>query len=482
MLAKQSWHGLSSTTATNRPIYLQHLSKADEIVRFLHPMNRFIPILFVLLLVACGGADAPVEPVAVTDVPTVTTVTEQVAATSEPVATSADLQAATPEPTATVSPPEPTTEAVVEITPSAEFATSLPLIVNESPVLAQSLQLTEIADGLEKLVYLTHAGDDRLFTVAAQGRIYVIENGTVLDEPFLDIADRVDDSGSEQGLLSVAFHPDYANNNRFFVYYTGAGGSVIVAEFSGDGNAANENKERVLLTVPQPFRNHNGGQLQFGDDGYLYIGLGDGGSGGDPENNGQNPQTLLGSILRIDVDNGDPYAIPSDNPFVGDTSGADEVWTYGWRNPWRFSFDRATGDMYIGDVGQNVWEEISFESAESTGGGNYGWNVYEGTHCYINNCENLLPDAIPPILEYDHSEGCSITGGYVYRGADLPALDGNYFFADFCAGTIWSSTQPNQMQVVLDAGYSISSFGEDARGELYVLDIGGVVYKIVGSD
>lgn len=462
--------------------------KADAKSAFCILMKRVaIVFILILLLAACASSEETTEPVAATDVPTVASgQAEQTVVDEQPSPTS------TANPTPSISPTKPivaTQESSevesMAITQSAEFATSLPLIVNSestTPTLAKSIELEEVAGGFEKLVYLTHAGDDRLFVVVAPGLIYIIENGSVLSTPFLDITDRVKDSGSEQGLLSAVFHPDYANNSRFFVYYTGNGDSVFVSEFSGDGNQANASKERILLTVAQPFRNHNGGQLKFGDDGYLYIGLGDGGSGGDPQNHGQSPKTLLGSILRIDVDNGEPYGIPADNPFVDNANAADEVWTFGWRNPWRFSFDRATGDMYIGDVGQNQWEEISFESADSSGGANYGWNVYEASHCYLNDCESILPDAVPPILEYDHGAGCSITGGYVYRGTALPTLNGNYLFADFCTGTVWASIQPHEMQIVLDSGLSISSFGEDAQGELYILHIGGTVYKIIGAE
>ncbi len=432
------------------------LKKAGVNARFLYPPMKNFALILILatMFAACQASEEPT----VVDTPLETTVT---------------LQEITP--TVAV--------AMEEATPSAEFATALPLLRNgDPPILAQSIELVEVARGLDRLVYLTHAGDDRLFTVAAEGRIYLIEDGDVANTPFLDIRDRVNDRRNEQGLLSIAFHPDYANNNHFFAYYTGDDGETVVSQFTGVGNKADPDSERIILTVPQPYGNHNGGQLQFGDDGYLYIGLGDGGSGGDPDNNGQDKQTLLGSILRIDVNNGNPYAIPADNPFVKDEEAADEIWTYGWRNPWRFSFDRATGDMYIGDVGQNAWEEISFEASGSPGGGNYGWNVYEGSHCYLDDCETLLPGAIRPILEYGRSEGCSITGGYIYRGEELPELNGNYLFGDFCSGTVWASTKPGEMQVVLDSGLSISSFGEDAAGELYVLDIGGAVYKIVDSD
>jgi glucose/arabinose dehydrogenase len=229
-------------------------------------------------------------------------------------------------------------------------------------------------------------------------------------------------------------------------------------------------RERAL---GQPYANHNGGQLHFGPDGYLYIGVGDGGSAGDPENNGQNPSTLLGTVLRIDVNGVEPYGIPATNPFLEDPEKADEIWAWGLRNPWRFSFDRLTGDMYLSDVGQRMWEEINFQPADSPGGENYGWNILEGEHCYeTNNCEPL--GMTYPVTEYSHSFGCSITGGYVYRGTEFPSLTGNYFFADYCTGNIWSLVrQPDgswSQALVLESGRTISSFGEDAAGNLYILD------------
>ena len=351
--------------------------------------------------------------------------------------------------------------------------------------LAENIAFEEIAGGFQRAVYLTHAGDDRLFVVEQAGRISTIRDGVISPAVFLDITAKVKSDRSEQGLLSVAFHPDYANNGRFFVYYTNLEQAVVIAEYNLLGiNYADVNSERIVLTVPQPYSNHNGGQLQFGPEGYLYIGLGDGGSGGDPQGHGQNPGTLLGTILRISVDGAQPYDIPADNPFVSDSAALDEIWAYGLRNPWRFSFDRLTDDLYIADVGQNMWEEVSFESAESQGGVNYGWNPFEGTHCYIDDCSDYTNT--PPIIEYDHALGCSITGGYVYRGSDFPSLNGNYFYGDFCTGIVWATVQPSsgewQVAQVASTDYSISSFGEDMNGELYVLDHNGTVLKIVASE
>ncbi|MEM7798118.1 MAG: PQQ-dependent sugar dehydrogenase [Chloroflexota bacterium] len=338
--------------------------------------------------------------------------------------------------------------------------------------------------GFAKPLYVTHAFDERLFVVQQTGQIMIIENGIKLDTPFLDISDRVNDSGNEQGLLGLAFHPDHQFNGRFFVNYTDANGSSVVSEFliTSDRNVAIPSSERKMMTVAQPFRNHNGGHIAFGGDGNLYIGLGDGGSQNDPENHAQNPNSLLGKILRIDVDNGDPYGIPADNPFVGNDAARNEIWSLGWRNPWRFSFDRLTQDMFVGDVGQNQIEEISYNPA-AAGGLNYGWRIFEGTACYLDDC--LTPNLVNPIGEYSHAGGhCSVTGGYVYRGSQQPALYGNYIFADYCSGTFWRLF-PNgngswSQAEIGRVNFLVSSFGEDASGELYVVNQGGEIYRLVG--
>jgi glucose/arabinose dehydrogenase len=349
-----------------------------------------------------------------------------------------------------------------------------------------AVQLTPIAGGFERPTFLTHAGDGRLFVSEQVGRIYIIENGQVLPTPFLDIQDRVGSEALEQGLLSFVFYPDSPQSGRFFVNYTNLDGNTVISRFqvnAGDPNTADPSSEQIIMSINQPFGNHNGGQLQFGPDGYLYIGMGDGGSGGDPENNGQNPATLLGALLRIDVDGGEPYAVPADNPFVGNPNAADEIWAYGLRNPWRFSFDRLTGDLYLSDVGQRIWEEINFQPVVSSGGQNYGWNILEGNHCYdTENCDSA--GTILPVAEYSHDSGCSITGGYVYRGSQFPALTANYFFADYCTGIMWGLfRQPDGswlQNVVLESGRTVSSFGEDVAGELYLLDhASGEVLQIV---
>ena len=346
-----------------------------------------------------------------------------------------------------------------------------------------------VVSGLSSPVGITHAGDGsgRLFIVLQGGRIVIFDGVQLLSPPFLDISSLVS-SGGERGLLGLAFHPDYSHNGLFYVNYTNTAGNTVIARYSvsGDPNLANPASASILLTITQPFSNHNGGQLQFGPDGYLYIGVGDGGSGGDPQNNGQNLLTLLGKILRIDVDHGAPYEIPPDNPFVGNPDALEEIWAWGLRNPWRFSFDRLTGDMFIGDVGQNSWEEVDFQQATSTGGENYGWRLMEGNSCYnpATNCNDGTLTL--PILLYDHSLGCSITGGYRYRGSKNPHLFGVYLYGDYCSGRIWSAQEDGlggwNTSVLLDTNFLISTFGEDESGEIYFADLSdpdGVIYQVV---
>ncbi|GAB4459732.1 MAG: PQQ-dependent sugar dehydrogenase [Anaerolineae bacterium] len=358
-----------------------------------------------------------------------------------------------------------------------------PVTSRSAPPDPDSFQLEDFATGLTRPLDLTHAGDGsgRLFVVQQSGAIVVIQDGEVLSEPFLDVSgllsqDALGSGYSERGLLGLAFHPDYAENGRFFINYTDANGNTVVAEYrvsDDDPNRADPDSARVILRVNQPFGNHNGGQLAFGPDGYFYIGLGDGGSAGDPQGNGQNPFTLLGSILRIDIDNGDPYAIPEDNPFADGSGGAPEVWDYGLRNPWRFSFDTATGDLYIGDVGQNEWEEISIHPAGSPGGLNFGWNAREGGHPYGGGGSAQM---VPPIAEYNHDGHCSVTGGYVYRGAAIPDLEGVYVFGDWCSGFVWGTYRDEagawQMVELKRTFRNISAFGQDEAGELYLVDDG----------
>ena len=363
--------------------------------------------------------------------------------------------------------------------------TTIPPAVTEPQGPAQSASVASLPDptafgwrevisGLTEPVDIQNAGDgsDRLFIIEQQGRIRVLAAGQLLDTPFLDITDRVDDSSNEMGLLGLAFHPDYSKNGYFYINYTEDGGDTVIARYqvSPDSNLADPNSEKRLLNIGQPFPNHNGGVVVFGPDGYLYLGMGDGGAAGDPFGNGQNLNTLLGKVLRIDVDQGDLYSIPPDNPF------GSEIWHFGLRNPWRISFDRATGDLYIGDVGQGDWEEIDFVPS-GQGGLNFGWNLFEGNHPYAGGSD---AGVTPAIAEYSHSQGCSVTGGYVYRGS-MPEWQGIYLYGDYCSGLVWgllNSSQSWQNQLLFETGLRISTFGEDQAGELYLADHGGSIYKL----
>jgi glucose/arabinose dehydrogenase len=369
-----------------------------------------------------------------------------------------------------------------------------------------NIALTHTVGGLSQPLHVTHAGDGggRLFVVEKAGVIHILRNSSLEPTPFLSIANRVGSAGGEQGLLSVAFPPGYATKGYFYVDYTDVNGDTVVSRFyvDSDPDVADPTSEEVILTIDQPYANHNGGQLAFGPDGYLYISMGDGGSGGDPDGNGQNPATLLGNILRIDVEphvtlfsvthrlylplimsqgeGGLAYRIPSTNPFTQTAGYRDEIWAWGLRNPWRFSFDRSTGDLYIGDVGQGDYEEIDFQPATSAGGENYGWAIMEGAHCYPSGpCDST--DLVLPVAEYDHGLGCSVTGGVVYRGPD-PDLQGIYFYGDYCSGRIWGLVQEGggwSTQVLTNTGLSIASFGEDEAGNVYVTDFwNGDVYRI----
>ena len=352
---------------------------------------------------------------------------------------------------------------------------------------AQDVALLPIASGLNQPVALTHAGDTRLFITQQIGTVMVYDALGPRATPFLDIRSIVL-SGGERGLLSVAFHPRYRDNGFFFVYYTNKNGDNSVARYqvsANDPDRADPASGTILLTIPHPdFANHNGGQLQFGPDGYLYIGTGDGGSGGDPSNHAQDLTQLLGKLLRIDVDHGLPYTIPASNPFFGHGNARNEIWAYGLRNPWRFSFDRSSGDLWIGDVGQDTYEEVDLQPATSIGGENYGWRKMEGFHCYNPSTNCTDPSFTMPILEYSHAQGaCSITGGYRYRGTQIPSLKGAYLYGDYCTGAIWTATQTNGVwtsKTLFTTTIRISSFGEDVSGELYVMDVAkGIVYKFI---
>lgn len=354
-----------------------------------------------------------------------------------------------------------------------------------------SIQLDPWASGFNRPVDVTHCGDSRMFVVEQDGIIWTLDSlGNKLDT-FLNIDARVNSTANEQGLLGLAFHPNYAQNGYFFVYYTkNSGGATQVSRFSVKPNSPNEadpNSELFILTAAQPFNNHNGGCIKFGPDGFLYIGLGDGGSGGDPQNNGQKKNTFLGKILRIDVNNSSvasPYKVPLNNPFYNQTDYLPEIWSLGWRNPWRFSFDRLTGDMWVGDVGQVTREEVDFEPA-GMGGRNYGWRCYEGTLEYnVSGCQSAS-NYIGPVFDYDNSSmGCSMTGGFVYRGALYPQLYGIYLNADYCSGRIWATRKMNDgsfstTQLANLGDSEFSSFGEDRKGELYICMLAsGQVRKI----
>ena len=397
--------------------------------------------------------------------------------------------------------------------PSAGEATDLPLRVFASSATARieaheasgtgvfsMLELRNVAPGLIKPTSVTNAGDSsgRLFIVQQTGQIRILVNRAILATPFLDISALV--GGGEGGLLGLAFHPVYSSNGFFYIHYTDLDGNSVVARYNvstTDPNLADPNSAYTILTQEQPSTSHNGGQLAFGPDAYLYISFGDGGCCGDPNGNGQNLDTWLGKLLRVDVNSddfpGDPnrnYGVPPNNPFVGGT-GLDEIWAYGLRNPWRFSFDRVTGDLFVADVGETSWEEINFQAATSAGGENYGWSVLEGMHCFHDtppgSCTAFLNGGSTlPVLEYNHSSGCSVIGGYRYRGQRHPELQGVYLYGDYCSGRIWGALPQNdgtwQTQELLVTALNITTFGEDEAGELYVADYHGdqsALYQIV---
>lgn len=430
---------------------------------------RSISLLAVcLLLVACGStASRPAQP---------------------PIsrATSAPAPAAPPS-TAPAAAPANTSASAPANAP-ASAPTPAPALTSSADLSQLSFELEPLVEGFRKPTHVTAAGDGsaRLFVTEQAGVIQIVRDGARLSEPFLDMRDLVESGGNEQGLLSVAFHPQYAQNGRFFVGYTDRDSNNVVAAYrvSADPDRADPTSGEVLLAVPDPAQNHNGGLLKFGPDGFLYVGMGDGGGGGDPWKNGQNLDALLGKILRLDVDGGKPYAVPSDNPFVGRDGARSEIWSWGLRNPWRFSFDRATGDLYIADVGQNEYEEVHFQPATSGGGENYGWSAMEGDVCFKGSCD---PAAfVAPVATYAHADqvgGCSITGGYVYRGSAFPQIAGVYLYSDYCTGNLWAMRYVDGQWSSLAVGkFSIntSSFGEDEVGELYLTDLdGGGLYQLV---
>ncbi len=387
-------------------------------------------------------------------------------------------------PTAAVAatPSLPAPSATPTALPPSPSPTALPSFPNPA-----SYEWAPVISGLALPVDIQNAGDGsrRLFIVEKGGRILILQNNQLLSSPFLDIRSEVDSQGTEQGLLGLVFHPHYAQNGLFFVDYIDLNGNSVVARFkvsTSNPNLADPASDVDLLQIQQPYANHNGGSLAFGPDGYLYIGSGDGGSEGDPLRTGQNLQTLLGKMLRIDINSGSTYSIPADNPFAGG-GGLPEIWAYGLRNPWRFSFDRLTGALYIGDVGQDAWEEIDTVPADTPGGMNFGWSYYEGMHPY--------QDALPanatltwPVVEYSHADGCAVTGGYVYRGAALPEWQGVYFYGDYCSGSVWGLAPTGQgiwgSKLLFSTGAQITTFGVDEAGEIYLVDYGrGTLLRLI---
>lgn len=429
----------------------------------------------VFLLTAC---DSPTSPAAPAPPP----VAQEIPTEEAPVDEAAlDEEQADEAPTAEEPADEPTDE------PAAEQPQYTPD--------THDLALEVVVEGFTQPLYVDHANDgsERIFVVEKTGAIHIVQDGTRLDTPFLDIADRVRSSGFEQGLLGLAFAPNYEETGYLFVNYTNANGDIVVSRFQVDADnpdQADPDSEFLVLEMAQPAANHNGGGLKIGPDGYLWIGTGDGGGAGDRFEQGQDPTTLLGAMLRIDVtsDPESPYLIPADNPWIdAEWEGQevlDEIWAIGLRNPWRYSFDRATGDLWIADVGQSAIEAIHFTEAGHPGGLNYGWPILEGSHCYRapNDCDTSGLEL--PILEYAHGQGdCSITGGYVYRGEQHPALQGGYIFGDYCSGNIWVGVpQVDGTWIAhhaLSTNMQISSFGEDEQGEVYVTGLdNGIVYRI----
>lgn len=354
-----------------------------------------------------------------------------------------------------------------------------------------AITVTKWIGGVAVPVDIAHCGDDRVFIIEKAGKIRIVENNQLLTTPFLDIVSKVRSSGNEQGLLGMAFHPDYNTNGYFYVNYTNRATPTLTVieryQVTSNKNKADSLSGQIIMTFAQPYANHNGGCLKFGKDGYLYIGTGDGGSGGDPQNNAQNKKVMLGKMMRIDIDTAVSYKIPPSNPFIKDTSYLKEIWAVGLRNPWRYTFDRLTGDLWIGDVGQDTWEEIDFDSVNSKGGHNYGWRCYEGNHDYNTTGCSAKSNFTFPLHEYlsdQNSNGCSITGGYVYRGDNYPSLYGKYIYCDYCSGKIWLLERISDTSYVNTLAYNytdnvITTFGEDYNGNIYFADAGtSSIYRI----
>ncbi len=443
------------------------------------PLSTLVPLAGVLIAVACGGAASTLEP----------TVSEGVDARPTPTLASISPTTATPTPipvpSLAVSTPAPTTPKPNVPTPANSPATtSVPPPLR--PLEAERAFGNLLIRNLTNLVQPA-GGDDRLFVTEQSGRVLAFsdDQGTSVAQVFLDIRDRVDDSAREQGLLGLAFDPGFIDNHYFYVYYSASGPRrSVISRFEvspSDSQLADPASELVIMEIDQPFANHNGGQIVFGPDEFLYVGLGDGGSGGDPMGNGQNTATLLGSIMRIDVSRATPnvpYVIPADNPFVADAGARQEIWAYGLRNPWRFSFDQQTGQIWAGDVGQNSLEEVDLVVR----GGNYGWNTLEGTQCFSPRASCERHGAIAPVWEYSTNDGCSIIGGYVYRGTRIQSLTGAYIYGDYCSGEIWALRYDGQEitehVLLTETGLRITSFGQDRQGNLYVLSQDAGIYRL----
>jgi len=408
-----------------------------------------------ILLMACGVVSTPSQsiPLGLSSTPTIASITQ-------------------------TSAPPPTYIANSSAATNIPATPALPNVISFPD--PSAYQWTPVVSGMVSPVDIQFPddGSGRMFIIEQDGRIRIVENGQMLDPPFLDIISKVDSQGNEQGLLGLAFHSNFKQNPYFYVNYIDLNGNTAIARFTANGNLADPTSEKDLLHIQQPFANHNGGQMAFGPDGYLYMGLGDGGSEGDPDRNGQNTNVLLGKILRIDVDHGEPYAVPADNPFVNG-GGKSEIWEYGLRNPWRFSFDKPSGNLYIADVGQDLWEEVDVVPANA-GGLNFGWSYYEGLHPYVGQPPANVNFTFP-VTEYSHAVGgCAIIGGHVYRGR-LPEWQGVYFYGDECSGFIWGLIHTNggwQSQLLFRTGANITTFGQDSSGEIYFADRRGTIYQL----
>ncbi len=423
--------------------------------------NSFFVLFFILALTACQGRTMTPVPPVLTVEPTTTPLTPVEAV---PQATDLPTQNIPPveQPT-----PEPNNSG------QREDVTKIPV--------GENFTWQIITSGFSRPLGMTDAGNNDLYIVEQGGLIKVFRNGQVLTTHFLDLSDRVGAQANEQGLLGLALDADYLTNRIFYLNYTNKKGDTIISRFTAnaDFETADADSEQVLMVIAQPYANHNGGNIVFGPDGYLYIGMGDGGSGGDPQGNAQNPERLLGKMLRIAVRNQELYAIPADNPFANG-GGRSEIFAVGLRNPWRFSFDSKTGDLWIADVGQGDWEEINL-AVGNLPGINYGWDYREGKHAFEGSPPADL-ELIDPILEYDHSVGCSVTGGYVYRGQEFPEFYGVYLYGDYCSGVVWGAIRGEDdtwiSEPLFSTGVNISSFGQDLDGEVYLIAHTGDIYQL----